>query len=279
MLSLPDLFHFAELHHMPREKHRGIVREYIQTLILFYLQRAAFSKKYIFIGGTALRFFYDLQRFSEDLDFNYLGTLNREQIGAIMSSLRASLRDEQIEMHFSIHKSRETYFHWKVYAQFPQILQHYGCAGRVTESLHPAEELSIQLDFQNLGRRTYPVTRKIINRFGKRFLFNTPELDMFLAEKSNAMLFRKVARGRDFFDFMSLVHFGAKLNFSFLRMREVPVKNFAEYQKLLLKRIRHLDFQRLTAQLSPFLFQPEDAKIMKIFPDVLPELLGKLKKL
>jgi len=44
----------------------------MQEVALAGLQRADFSKKAAFYGGTALRVFYGLDRYSEDLDFSLL---------------------------------------------------------------------------------------------------------------------------------------------------------------------------------------------------------------
>lgn len=48
------------------------LREIMQELALAGLQRAGFFEKAAFYGGTALRIFYGLDRFSEDLDFSLL---------------------------------------------------------------------------------------------------------------------------------------------------------------------------------------------------------------
>lgn len=46
------------------------VKEVVQEIILCGLSRASFFKAAAFYGGTALRIFYGLDRFSEDLDFS-----------------------------------------------------------------------------------------------------------------------------------------------------------------------------------------------------------------
>lgn len=46
------------------------MKEVIQEIVLCGLARAGFFKKAAFYGGTALRIFYELDRFSEDLDFS-----------------------------------------------------------------------------------------------------------------------------------------------------------------------------------------------------------------
>src|SRR6187431_3256300 len=48
------------------------LREIMQEIALAGLQRSGFFEKAAFYGGTALRIFYGLDRFSEDLDFSLL---------------------------------------------------------------------------------------------------------------------------------------------------------------------------------------------------------------
>ena len=51
------------------ESQRSIVREYLQMRILQSLQGSGAMIPLAFHGGTALRFLYQMPRYSEDLDF------------------------------------------------------------------------------------------------------------------------------------------------------------------------------------------------------------------
>lgn len=51
------------------EKKENALKEIIQGITLCGLAKGKFFDKAAFYGGTALRIFYDLNRFSEDLDF------------------------------------------------------------------------------------------------------------------------------------------------------------------------------------------------------------------
>jgi predicted nucleotidyltransferase component of viral defense system len=48
------------------------LREIMQEITLAALSRTDFFEKAAFYGGTALRIFYGLDRYSEDLDFSLL---------------------------------------------------------------------------------------------------------------------------------------------------------------------------------------------------------------
>ena len=49
---------------------RGLLREYLQFLILEIIFSSNISTKLSFLGGTCLRIVHGIKRFSEDLDFD-----------------------------------------------------------------------------------------------------------------------------------------------------------------------------------------------------------------
>ena len=51
---------------------KNAIKEIVQEIVLCGLSRSGFFNKAAFYGGTALRIFYGLDRFSEDLDFSLL---------------------------------------------------------------------------------------------------------------------------------------------------------------------------------------------------------------
>lgn len=51
---------------------KNAIKEIIQEIVLCGLSRGGFFEKAAFYGGTALRIFYGLDRFSEDLDFSLI---------------------------------------------------------------------------------------------------------------------------------------------------------------------------------------------------------------
>jgi predicted nucleotidyltransferase component of viral defense system len=62
----------AEYHPKNEEEILDALREIMQEITLAALSRTDFFEKAGFYGGTALRIFYGLDRFSEDLDFSLL---------------------------------------------------------------------------------------------------------------------------------------------------------------------------------------------------------------
>lgn len=54
------------------EDKKNAIKEIVQEIVLCGLSRGGFFKEAAFYGGTALRIFYGLDRFSEDLDFSLI---------------------------------------------------------------------------------------------------------------------------------------------------------------------------------------------------------------
>ncbi|MDD3106018.1 MAG: nucleotidyl transferase AbiEii/AbiGii toxin family protein, partial [Bacteroidales bacterium] len=52
------------------ESTRNTTYEVMQEIILAGLYRGGFFNKAAFYGGTCLRIFHDMKRFSEDMDFS-----------------------------------------------------------------------------------------------------------------------------------------------------------------------------------------------------------------
>ncbi len=72
---------------------RQLERDYLLTLLLHEIS-SGLAKELVFKGGTALKFFYGLNRFSEDLDFSYCGIADAlarksldEKIGSALKGL------------------------------------------------------------------------------------------------------------------------------------------------------------------------------------------------
>ena len=59
-----------QYHNGPDFGKKNQIKEVVQEIILCGLSRGGFFNQAAFYGGTALRIFHGLDRFSEDLDFS-----------------------------------------------------------------------------------------------------------------------------------------------------------------------------------------------------------------
>lgn len=70
---------------------KNAIKEIIQEIVLCGLSRAGFFKHAAFYGGTALRIFYGLDRFSEDLDFSLMAPEDFD-LGEYLPALEKEIR-------------------------------------------------------------------------------------------------------------------------------------------------------------------------------------------
>ena len=70
---------------------KNAIKEIIQEVVLCGLSRACFFKHAAFYGGTALRIFYGLDRFSEDLDFSLMAPEGFD-LGEYLPALEKEIR-------------------------------------------------------------------------------------------------------------------------------------------------------------------------------------------
>ena len=70
---------------------KNSIKEVVQEIMLCGLSRAGFFHSATFYGGTALRIFYGLDRFSEDLDFSLAAPDPDFQLDAYLPALEKEL--------------------------------------------------------------------------------------------------------------------------------------------------------------------------------------------
>ena len=74
------------------------IKEIIQEIALAGLSRGGFFKKAAFYGGTCLRIFHGLNRFSEDLDFALVEKDHNFKLDVFFPSLEKEFQSYGIEM-------------------------------------------------------------------------------------------------------------------------------------------------------------------------------------
>ena len=80
---------------------RQLEKDYLQTLTLYEIYNF-FSKNLIFKGGTSLKYFYNLNRFSEDLDFSFIGENSTEGRRMINKLIQKALG--QLNLQYNVVK-------------------------------------------------------------------------------------------------------------------------------------------------------------------------------
>ena len=79
-----------------------LAREYLQAKILQCLQEHGAFMNWAFLGGTALRFLYSIQRFSEDLDFSTVKPDAEVGFRSTLHHVQTSLESEAYSINVKV---------------------------------------------------------------------------------------------------------------------------------------------------------------------------------
>ncbi len=232
---------------------KNILREYIQYKILEAMFDSSFGDRISFMGGTAIHIIHGNSRFSKDLDFDNL-SLRPNDFKDLVSQIIIRIRRQG----YSIESRVITKKAFRAYLKFPRILYE----NKITR--HKQEKLSIQIDMEPQNFQ-YSKDQFILNKFDVFQRINTVPIDLFLSQKILCVFTRPRLMGRDFYDIIFLLG-KTRANFTYLEER-LGIKNSDTLKERLLEKCKYVDFDRLARDVSPFLFDPNDAKKISLFLD------------
>ncbi len=239
---------------------RGLLREYLQYLILSILFSHKKSVKLRFLGGTCLRIVHGLPRFSEDLDFDNkdLDLNDFKKLTDYVSS-ELEKRGFVVETRFI----KKGAFHF--YIKFPELLFKHGL------SPLKEEKILIQLDTFDQGV-DYEANTFILNKFGLLDRILVTPKDVILAQKLWTITERNRLKGRDFYDIMFLLQ-TTEPNEKFL-MNKFAAGSLKEALDVVMDSISNADFEVLAEDVRPFLINPSDAEKLVNFKEFLKQEFG-----
>ena len=207
-----------------REDAEQALREIMQQIALAGLQRSGFFEKAAFYGGTALRIFYGLERFSEDLDFTLL---EANPDFSLQPYLDGMLKEfEALGMQVTIKEKNKTNktaidsaflkpgTEWKELILKDIISQ---------EKMGSRPEIKIKLEVDKTPPLGFTTEEKLLLRPFSFYTKCYAAPDLF-AGKVHALLFRKWGtrvKGRDWFDLEWYIKKQIPLNLSHLAIRSI----------------------------------------------------------
>lgn len=240
-------------------KLRNATLEVMQQVVLAGLHRGGFFDKAAFYGGTCLRIFHGLGRFSEDLDFSLIkddGDFNLEAyFPAIIAEFKALGRE------VSITKKDKRNF-GKVESAFLKDNTHVYNLLFQTERSY---KIKIEVDTQPpLGFSTEQ--KLLVQPFS--FMTRCVTLPGLFAGKMHALIFRTWGsrlKGRDWYDFEWYVRNGVKLDFEHLKERAREFNNIdltpELFHSLLSERLSSADIEMVKQDVRPFVKNPTELDI------------------
>jgi len=272
-------------HPVDRDQATAALREIMQEVALTGLYRAGFYEKAAFYGGTALRIFYGLDRFSEDLDFSLLSddpTFSfHPYIEAIITefnsqgmqvSVREKAKTIQSNVESAFLKSETIWKELVLDGVLPQ------------QGLGQVANIKIKLEVDKRPPLGFDTEEKLLTRPFSFYVkcFALPDL---FAGKMHALLFRKWqnnVKGRDWYDMEWYIKKGIPLNLSHFLQRAIGSGNWkkntiteAEFRDLLSDKIDTVNMNRVKEDISRFIPDQDRLKIWS--PQYFHDLAEKLK--
>lgn len=238
---------------------RNALYEVMQQVVLSGLYRGGFFNEAAFYGGTCLRIFYGLKRYSEDMDFSLLAKnpdFNLEKyFPAIIEEARLLGRE------IVITKKDKKNFSRVESAFLKDNTDVYNLSFATDKTL----KIKIEVDTDPpLGFETEQKLLMMPFSFNTRCMVPS---DLY-AGKMHALLFRQWKhriKGRDWYDFEWYVRWNHPLSWAHLHERIVEFSgkecSQAEFIDLLHNRLETTDIQQVKADVLPFVKNPRDLDI------------------
>lgn len=275
----------AEYNPQNEEETLSALREIMQEIALAGLSRTDFFEKAAFYGGTALRIFYGLDRFSEDLDFSLLEPNSdfslEPYFSAIVTEFEAmgmtvSIREKDKKVQSSVESAflkSETV--WKELI-LEDIVKQAG--------IRSNKSIKIKIEVDRNPPLGFTTEEKLLLR-PFSFYVKCFALPSLFAGKMHALLFRKWKsriKGRDWYDMEWYIRKGVKLDIYHFLQR---AKNTGDWQTeditseqfltLLKEKIDAVSFSAIREDVIRFIEDDEKLKLWS--PVYFKDLIDKMK--
>ena len=253
---------------------KNAMKEIMQEIVLCGLSRAGFFKEAAFYGGTALRIFYGLDRFSEDLDFSleqinldfdlcsYFPVLEKEvkTFGLnVEIQEKEKTKDSNIQSAFLKGNTKE------------HLLLFYADERLVgTVDKNEVVKLKFEVDTNPPAFATYEHKYRLLPVPYEIRLYDMPSL---FAGKIHAVICRgwqSRIKGRDLYDYIFYLSKAVTVNQKHLRARLIDSGYISENQECTLEEIKtmlknrfdSIDFLQARKDVEPFI---RDTSVLDIW--------------
>ena len=243
----------------PENKYHAL-REGLQHLILKILDDGGFFQHMSFMGGTALRVLFEIQRFSEDMDFS----LQKPRDPKFEFKKMVAVLAQQLEIYGL---PAETKMKLEgpvlnVFLRFENILQELGVSRRQGEKL----AIKLEVDTNPPAHARYEV--RLVQ---KDFMFSVVHHDLstLCAGKLLAFLNRSYTKGRDVYDLIWFCGQKSPANRQFFEsgMQQVTGQSGPWTEealaKALIEKVEATDLSVAVKDVLPFLEDPKETRFFE----------------
>ena len=249
---------------------KSILREIIQSIVLVGLSRTDFFKKASFYGGTALRIFYDLNRYSEDLDFTLNSIDNNFSIEPYVESIKNVALSYGLNLEVSVKQKQisspveSAFAKLNTYQTFINLKMN----DKLTNLLHKDEVIKVKFEIDCEPALGFKTESKWIDmpEFASVIVLDEPSL---FAGKIHAILcrnYKNTVKGRDYYDFLFYIKRGVSPNLEYLNNKLINTGKISSsdafnidiLKKMLVNRFEQVNFEQVKKDTERFIIKNED---------------------
>jgi len=268
-----------------KEEALAALREIMQEIALAGLNRAGFFEKAAFYGGTALRIFYGLDRFSEDLDFSLLKaepdfSLEKYQDAIIAEFAALGMQVSVIEKQKAVQNNINSAFLKSETLWRELILEN----SIPQNGIDTVANIKIKIEVDTEPPLGFATEEKLLLKPFSFYVRCFVLQDLF-AGKMHALLFRKWknnVKGRDWYDMEWYIKKGIPLDLGHFLLRAQDSGDWdqetiseADFRKLLAAKIDIVNLNYVKADAARFIPDPSMLDIWS--PKYFHDLTGHLK--
>ena len=241
------------------QQKRNAIFEVNQQIILAGLYNGGFFNEAAFYGGTCLRIFHGLQRFSEDMDFSLLAPNENFDFTQYFQPIidQFALGGREVEIRKKDKKNFD-----KVESAF---LKDNTDVYDITFQTEKSVKIKIEVDTQPPLK--FKTEQKLL-LLPQSFMTRCFTLSTLFAGKMHALVYRawkNRVKGRDWYDFEWYVRHNIPLDFTHLSERALQF-NQEELDKVtflqkLNERLAAADINQVKADVLPFVRNPKELDI------------------
>jgi predicted nucleotidyltransferase component of viral defense system len=267
---------------------KNSIKEIIQEIALCGLSRAGFFKTAAFYGGTALRIFYGLDRFSEDLDFSLKNTNLSFDLAEYLPILEKEIRS--YGLNFKI-ETKEKSIDSDIKSAFlkgnmKEHLVMFYADEKLARSIGLGELIKVkfEVDTNPPDYATFETKYRLLPIPYEVTLYDMPSL---FAGKIHAVICRvwkNRVKGRDLYDYVFYLSRGTQVNLAHITARLAQTGHISterqvtieDLKEMLRKRFENIDYAQAKQDVVPFIKNPNalDVWSADFFHKITEDLKG-----
>ena len=258
------------------QERENAIKEIIQEIALAGLSRGGFFEKAAFYGGTCLRIFHGLNRFSEDLDFALLDKEPNFKLDAYFPALKKEFQSYGIDMSIELKNKDEDSEVQSAFLKGNTLMLMMSFFPKSEDAKKVVSNQKIKIKFEiDTDNPSGGITE-----FRYKMLPAPYEVRIFdeatlFAGKIHAILcrnYRNHVKGRDFYDYLFYIGKGSKFNLKYLENKLKNTGGVIENdESLTLDRVKELlkakfesvDYESAKEDVSNFISDKDSLKLWK----------------